>query len=321
MLTKEDQINTLRLMYQIRLFEERAKELYMAAKRARNFLGALHSYIGQEAIAVGVCSCLRPDDYVFSTHRGHGHFIAKGGDMGRMLAELHGKETGCCRGRGGSMHLFCPEIGFMGGNGVVGAGIPLAVGTAYSAQYRGTDQVSVCFFGEGAACQGTFHEALNMAALWKLGVVFVCENNVYAVTTPVADTVSVRDIADRAAGYGIPGEVVDGNNVRAVRQAAQEAVDRARRGEGPTLLECKTYRIDPHCMVLPEWRPQEEHQAWRDKDPILRFERELLEGGLADEGDFARLKQEVARELDEAERFAESSAYPDAERFRSAAGL
>lgn len=321
MLTKEDQINTLRQMYRIRLFEERAKELYMAAKRAHKFLGALHSYIGQEAIAVGVCSCLRPDDYVFSTHRGHGHFIAKGGDVGRMLAELHGKETGCCRGRGGSMHLFCREIGFMGGNGVVGAGIPLAVGAAYSAQYRGTDQVSVCFFGDGAACQGTFHEALNMAALWKLGVVFVCENNVYAVTTPVTDTVSVRDIADRAAGYGIPGEVVDGNNVEAVQQAAQEAVGRARRGEGPTLLECKTYRIDPHCMVLPEWRPQEEHEAWRDKDPILRRERELLEEGLADEGDFACLKQEVARELDEAERFADGSPYPDAERFRSAAEL
>lgn len=317
MLSRDKQINMLRLMYRIRLFEERAKKLYKEALRAREFLGALHSYIGEEAVAVGVCMCLRPDDYVFSTHRGHGHFIAKGGDLKRMLAELQGKETGYCRGRGGSMHLFCTEIGLMGGNGIVGGGIPLALGAGYSVQYRNSDQVSVCFFGDGGASQGTFHEALNMAALWRLPVVFVCENNCYAVTTPVSETISIPDIADRASSYGIPGKVVDGNNVLEVYEATQEAIDRAREGEGPTLLECKTYRIDPHCMVLPESRTEKEFEKWREKDPISRLERKLLEQRVATPEDFESLKGEVTKELDEAEDFAKNSAYPDAESLKT----
>ena len=313
---KEDFLNILKLMYQIRLFEERAKKLYRQNRLAGNFLGALHTYIGQEAIAVGVCISLRKSDYVFSTHRGHGHFIAKGGDLKKAMAELHGKDTGYCHGRGGSMHLFYPEIGFLGGNGIVGAGIPLAIGAAYSAQYRHSDQVTVSFFGDGAACQGTFHESLNMASLWKLPVVFVCENNCYAVTTSVGESICVDDIARRASGYGITGKVVDGNDVLAVYAAAKEAIARARAGEGPTLLECKTYRIDPHCMVLPEMRSEKELEEWKKKDPILRFEIQLKKEFRVDEKVLERLKREITAEIDEAEKFAVSSPFPDVELFK-----
>ncbi|MBM4049567.1 MAG: thiamine pyrophosphate-dependent dehydrogenase E1 component subunit alpha [Planctomycetes bacterium] len=302
-------------MYRIRLFEERAKRMYKQHLLDGNFLGALHSYIGEEAIAVGVCACLRKDDYVFSTHRGHGHFIAKGGDVKRMLAELQGKATGCSRGRGGSMHLFDPEIGFLGGNGIVGGGIPLALGSAYSAWYRGSDQVTVCFFGDGAASQGTFHEALNLAGLWKLPVVFVCENNCYAVTTGVGETISIANVADRAAGYGLPGKVVDGNDLLAVHEAANAAVARARSGDGASLLECKTYRVDPHCMVLPETRATDELAGWKQKDPIARFEKWLEGQGAGTPADFARVRDEASRDVDEAERFAAQSPYPDVAEF------
>ena len=258
MCDKEKLVGMLELMYKIRFFEERAKKLYKAGMMAGNFLGALHSYIGEEAIAVGACSCLKKEDYILSTHRGHGHFIAKGGDLKRMLAELQGKETGYCKGRGGSMHLFDPKIGFLGGNGIVGGGIPIAIGTAFSARYRGSNQVTVCFFGDGAATQGTFHESLNMASLWKLPAVFICENNLYAVTTPTLETISIPNIGDRASAYGIPGKVIDGNDVMEVYQIVSESVEKSRSGEGPSLIECKTYRWDPHCFVIPETRVKDE---------------------------------------------------------------
>lgn len=316
MVSKSQLLEFLKLMYKIRLFEERAKKLYKQNMLTENFLGALHTYIGQEAIAVGVCASLGKDDYVFSTHRCHGHFIAKGGNLKSILAELHGKKTGCCKGRGGSMHLFDSEIGFLGGNGIVGAGIPLALGTAYASWYRDLDRVTVCFFGDGAACQGTFHESLNMAALWKLPNVFICENNCYAVTTPVSDTVSVTDIAIRAKGYGLPGKVVDGNDVLAVYEEAAAAIAHARAGKGPMLIECKTYRIDPHCMAIPESRPPEEIKAWKNKDPILRLEEKLQHEGVASQTDFEVFKREILEELNEAEKFVQESPYPDVESFK-----
>jgi pyruvate dehydrogenase E1 component alpha subunit len=313
---KDELLHVLRLMYTIRLFEEHAKKLYRQHLLSGSFLGALHTYIGEEAVAVGVCVSLRRDDYIFSTHRGHGHFIAKGGDVKKLMAELLGKEDGCSRGRGGSMHLFAPEIGFLGGNGIVGAGIPLSIGAAYSAQYRDSDQVTVCFFGDGAASQGTFHESLNIASLWKLPVVFVCENNRYAVTTPVSETICVEDVAGRASGYGITGKVVDGNDVLEVHRVAQEAIERARVGGGPTLLECKTYRVDPHCMVISEFRKKEEREEWGKKDPILLFESRLKKESIADQKDFERLRREITAEIEEADTFAASSPFPDVESFK-----
>lgn len=315
-MTEIEKINLLNVMYRIRLFEERAKKMFKQNRLAGSFMGALHTYIGQEAIAAGVCACLGKDDYIFSTHRGHGHFIARGGELKKTLAELQGKETGYSGGLGGSMHLFDVHLGFMGGNGIVGGGIPLALGTAFSAQYRGTDQVTVCFFGDGAAGQGTFHESLNLASLWKLPVVYICENNAYAVTTSVRDAVCVGDIACRAAGYGVWGTVVDGNDVLAVHTAADTAVARARAGDGPSLLECKTYRIDPHCMVLPESRSKEELEEWKAKDPIDQFERCLLEEGLADRDILRHMKEKAVQELDEAEQFAVNSPFPCVEEFR-----
>jgi pyruvate dehydrogenase E1 component alpha subunit len=274
-------------------------------------VGALHSCEGQEAVAAGVGVCLRKDDYQFSTHRGHGHAIAKGLDLKRMAAEMLGKATGCSGGRGGSMHLFDLEIGLMGGNGIVGGGMPLALGTAFSARYRGTDQVTVCYFGEGAASQGAAHESINMAAVQRLPIVYVCENNLYAATTHVRQNCPVENIADRAAGYGIPGRVVDGNDVLAVRRAAAEAVARARQGRGPTLLECKTYRHRPHCMVIPEHRPAEERDGWKGRDPIRRFEEQLCGENVAARDEIERLAADAQRELAEAIDFAERSPDPD----------
>jgi len=316
MCDKEKLVGMLRLMYKIRFFEERAKKLYKAGMLSGNFLGALHSYIGEEAIAVGACSCLKKEDYILSTHRGHGHFIAKGGDLKRMLAELQGKETGYCKGRGGSMHLFDPKIGFLGGNGIVGGGIPIAIGTAFSSKYRGTEQVTVCFFGDGAATQGTFHESLNMASLWKLPAVFICENNLYAVTTPTLETISIPNIGDRASAYGIPGKVIDGNDILEVYQIVSEAVNRARSGEGPSLIECKTYRWDPHCFVIPETRAKDEMERWKTKDPIPRFEKKLLDGKIITDDDIKKMKSEVIKEIDEAEDFAKNSPLPDVEAFK-----
>jgi pyruvate dehydrogenase E1 component alpha subunit len=321
MLERGKLLNMLKLMYKIRRFEERAKKLYKEKWLEGSFLGALHSYAGEEAIAVGACSCLKKSDYILSTHRGHGHCLAKGGDLKKMLAELQGKETGYSRGRGGSMHLFAPEIGLLGGNGIVGGGIPISLGVAYSAKYRNSKQVTVCFFGDGAATQGTFHESLNIASLWKLPVVFICENNLYAVTTPVSETISVPDIGERARAYGIPGKVIDGQDVLKVHQVVSEAVDRARAGEGPTLIECKTYRYEPHCAVIAETRAKEEIEEWKRKDPISRFEKKLLEEKKTSSEEIERIKSEVLKEIDEAEDFAKNSPFPDAKNFKESLNM
>lgn len=297
-------------MVLIREFELSTMEIFAQRMRAGDFPGALHSSEGQEAIAVGVMSRLRPDDYVFSTYRGHGHAIAKGIPLERVAAEVHGRASGASRGFGGSMHLFWKPLNFMGGNGIVGGGIPLALGTAYAAVKRGSDQVTAVFFGDGAASQGSFHEALNMAALKRWPVIFVCENNLYAATTHVSGNCPLENIADRAAAYGIPGVVADGNDVLAVADTAEAAVARARAGQGPTLIEFKTYRHRAHCMVIPEHRAYQERTTWRERDPIERFAARLLAEGIADQAQLDDIRRQAAARLEQALQFMRESPLP-----------
>lgn len=308
---KELQLEMLETMYKIRLFEQRCARLFN-----QNFIyGALHLYIGEEAIATGACAMLNTDDYVASTHRGHGHAIAKGAELKYMLAELMGRATGYSGGHGGSMHIFCEELGLLGGNGIVGAGIPIATGAAYSVQYRKSDQVVVCFFGDGASNNGTFHESMNMAALWKLPIVFICENNTVAATTHFHEVFPTEDIAPRAAGYGMPYEIIDGNDVEAVYAAASKAVDNARGGKGPTLIECKTYRIEQHCMVLNQQRDEQELAEWKARDPILLYEKKLLSAG-AGQSEIEGIESKVKEGLDRAEKFAADSPWPEIKNLR-----
>lgn len=295
-------------MLLIRAFEEKAEELYGLGR----VHGTMHLSIGQEAVAVGVCEALRPDDFILSTHRGHGHCLAKGADVRRMMAEFLGKETGYCRGRGGSMHIADVDGGNLGANGIVAGGLPIATGVGLSIQARRTGQVCVAFFGDGAANEGAFHESLNLASIWNLPVVFVCENNQYAMSMPVHRSMRVERVADRACAYGIPGRTVDGMDVLAVFEAAQEAVDRARRGDGPTLLECVTYRYRGHSKSdRQRYRTREEVERWRAQDPIDRFRRRLEEQGVLQPGEFEKLKAAAREQVEEAVRFAEESPEPD----------
>lgn len=297
-------------MLEIRLFEEKIFELY-----AQNLVpGTIHLYAGEEAVAVGVCSSLRKDDYITSTHRGHGHCIAKGADLKRTMAEILGKKTGYCKGKGGSMHIADFNVGMLGATAVVGAGLPIAVGAGLSIQLRKTDQVVVCFFGEGASNQGTFHESINMASVWRLPVVFVCENNLYAMGTRQSRVMNITDVANRAAAYGIPGEIVDGNDVLAVHEIIGKAVERARKGEGPTLVECKTYRHKGHSRVDPaKYRPKEEVEEWLGKDPIKNFRTYLLAAHFMTEMEIQQIEQNVSIKIEEAVKFALESPFPLAE--------
>jgi pyruvate dehydrogenase E1 component alpha subunit len=296
-----------RTMVTIRKFETLAGELFAAGK----IPGFIHLSIGQEASAVGVCSALRPDDYITTTHRGHGHVIAKGGDLKKMFAELMGRETGYCKGKGGSMHIADFSLGVLGANGVVAGGFPIIVGVGLSIKLRGTDQVAVCFFGDGASNRGPFHEALNMASIWKLPILFVCENNQYASTTSVNYSTSVKSVALRAKGYGIPGKSVDGNNILEVREVALEAVKRARHGEGPTLQENRTYRMRGHFEGDPQrYRSKEEVEGFIEKDPILQFQKLLKTKKLLHGKKDAQIYAEIDNELKEAVRFAEESRMP-----------
>lgn len=308
--TKEKLVEMYRKMLEIRYFEEKVYELY-----GKNLVpGTIHLYAGQEAVAVGVCANLRKDDYITSTHRGHGHCLAKGADMKRVMAEILGKKRGYCKGKGGSMHIADFSVGMLGATAVVGAGIPIAAGAGLSIKLRGTDQVVACFFGEGASNQGTFHEGINMAAIWRLPVLFVCENNLYAMGTRQSMVMLLENVADRAAAYGIPGVVVDGNDVLAVYEAAGQAVERARRGGGPTLIECKTYRHKGHSRFDPAtYRPKEEVEAWLKRDPIPRFRSRLLEAGVLTGAEADALEQEVAVEVEEAVKFALEGPYPKPE--------
>jgi len=269
--------DALRTMWRIRRFEEAVDDLF-----ARGLMhGTMHLSIGQEASATGVCLALREDDAITSTHRGHGHCIGKGADLVRMMAELLAKETGYCRGRGGSMHIADVATGNLGANGIVAGGIPIAAGAALAYKLRGEDRVVACFFGDGAANEGAFHEAVNLAAIWKLPVVFVCENNKYGMSFSTEKSFAIKTIAERAAAYGIPGVTVDGNDLVAVHDAAAAAVARARAGEGPTLLESVTYRWKGHSKSDKNlYRTKEEIAEWRAKDPILAFETKVKESGL-----------------------------------------
>lgn len=295
-------------MLMIRNFEETFKRLVETGRP----LGSGHLYAGQEAVAVGVCAHLRPDDYIASTHRGHGHCIAKGVEPRLMFAELYGKITGACKGKGGSMHITGFDVGMLGVNPIVGGGIPHAVGAALTAKVKGTDGVAVTFFGDGAANQGTFHESINLAAVWKLPCIFVCENNLYAESTPVEYAAAGENIADRGAGYGIPSFVVDGMDVFAVYEAAGEAIARARAGGGPTLLECKTYRFYGHFLGdQPErYRTKEEEEYWRSRDPIPSFRQKVLELELLTQKELEEVDAKVDAVLEEAVKFAEESPLP-----------
>jgi pyruvate dehydrogenase E1 component alpha subunit len=306
-IAKEKLIDMYRVMVRIRTFEERvAKEF-----AARNILGAAHLYAGEEAVAVGACANLRPDDYIISTHRGHGHLIAKGGKTERMMAELYGKKTGYNKGKGGSMHIADIEIGILGANAIVGAGIPIAGGAALSAKMRGTDQVTICFLGDGATNTGRFHEGVNLAAIWNLPVVYVIENNMYAEATPLSAVCKLAKLSDRAKAYGIPGKTVDGNDVLAVYEAVGEAVARARKGQGPTLIECKTYRQRGHFEGDAQtYRTKEEISAWLKKDPIPRFRKKLTSMGVLTKEAADKIVQEMREEIERAVKFAVESPYP-----------
>ncbi len=295
-------------MLRIREFESKAQSLFADGR----IPGFVHLYLGEEAVATGVCACLSDEDYITSTHRGHGHIVAKGGDLKFMMAELYGKATGYGKGKGGSMHIADRDKGILGANGIVGAGHNIAVGAGLSAQLRETDQVCVCFFGDASTNQGTFHESMNLAAVWNLPVIFVCENNNYGISMSQARHQKIKDVADRGAAYGIPGVVVDGNDVLAVYEAATEAVARARKGQGPTLVECKTYRWRGHFEGDPgNYKPKEEQEAWLKKDPIPRFEAFLKENNVLSEKELSACVEQVMNEIKDAIQFAEESPEPD----------
>jgi TPP-dependent pyruvate/acetoin dehydrogenase alpha subunit len=301
-----------RMMVLIRRFEEKAMTLYLNGQLP----GFLHSSLGQEAIPVGVSACLREDDYIATTHRGHGDILAKGSKADRMMAELFAKATGYCKGKGGSMHIADLDLGILGATGIVGGGIPIINGAALAAKLRGTDQVGVCYFGDGASNEGTFHEALNLAAIWDLPVVFVCHNNMYAESTPLSyHQKGVRDLADRALGYGMEGFSVDGNDVFEIYAATSRAVTRARKGEGPSLINCRTYRLTGHFVGDPGtlYRSKEEVEEAKSREPLGRFRRRLIDMKALTEEKARQIEADVEREIEAAVRFAQESPEPTAE--------
>ncbi|MDR3589234.1 MAG: thiamine pyrophosphate-dependent dehydrogenase E1 component subunit alpha [Negativicutes bacterium] len=306
-LSKEKLLGFYETMLTIRSFESKAVELFADNKLP----GFVHLYLGEEAVATGVSASLTSKDYITSTHRGHGHLIAKGGKVELMMAELFGKATGYCKGKGGSMHIADVDLGILGANGIVGAGLPIATGAAYACKYKNTGAVTVCFFGDGASNRGTFHEAMNMASIWKLPVVFVCENNLYGISNCQRDHMKVVDVSERASAYGIPGITVDGNDVVAVHEAAEEAIARARRGDGPSLIECKTWRWRGHFEGDPAvYKNSAEQEAWLNKDPIPRLAHKLVELKYATQAELDAIKATVEGKIAAAIVFATNS--PDA---------
>jgi len=309
-LTKEKMIDLYATMKKIRLFEEKVSELFAEGKLP----GFVHLYAGEEAIGVGVCAHLTDRDYITSTHRGHGHCIAKGVEINSMMAEVYGKATGACKGKGGSMHIADVDKGMLGANGIVGAGGPLACGSGLMAKTLGTDQVTVCFFGDGAAEQGTMHEAMNLACCWNLPVVFVCENNGYAESTPWGYHCAAKSIADRAAAYDMPGITVDGTDFFAVYEAAEEAIGRARRGDGPSLMECRGFRYYGHfegdAML---YVTEEEKKRNRARDPIENVKKRAIERSLVSAAQLAEVDAQAAAIIEEAVKFAEESSWPKPE--------
>lgn len=309
--TKSEKLHLYKTMLTVRAFEEKAGELF-----SQNLIpGFIHLSIGEEASSVGTCSVLRDDDYVASTHRGHGHLIAKGADPKKMFAELLGKKTGYCKGKGGSMHIADFSLGILGANGVVGGGFPIIIGAGLSIQLRKTNQVGIVFFGDGAANRGTFHEAANMAAIWKLPVIFVCENNLYASTTPAGYSLAGGSIAGRASAYGIPGYTVNGNDILEVRKVMGEAVKQARDGNGPSIVENKTYRFRGHFEGDPQkYRtPKEVEDFKREHDPIQLFKAVLIKEGILNENQDIDLRDEIAKMIKEAVQYALEQPLPQPE--------
>lgn len=298
------------IMFRMRRFEEEVFEFYKKGMMP----GLAHLYMGEEAVAAGVCAALKEDDFIGSTHRGHGHLVARGADINRMMAEILGKKDGYSNGKGGSMHIMAMDKGILGANGIVGGEIPIATGAAYTAKYLGTDQVAVSFFGDGASNEGTFHESINMASAWDLPVIYVVENNLYGISVDIRDVTNIENIADRAIGYGIPGVVVDGMDVTAVHKEAEKAVKRARNGGGPTIIECKTYRWQGHHVGDPgEYRVRKnenEKPEWMARCPVACLRRELPAAGIS-EAEIAGLEAAVDEEIQKAVKFASESPYPD----------
>jgi pyruvate dehydrogenase E1 component alpha subunit len=309
-LSREHLLDILRQMLRIRRFEEKCAELY-TKERIRGFL---HLYIGQEAVAVGVLRSLAENDTIIATYREHGHALARGVGMNEVMAEMYGKQEGCSRGRGGSMHIFDAPTRFLGGNAIVGGGLPLAVGLALADAMRNRPNVTACFFGEGAVAEGEFHESLNLAGLWRLPVLFVCENNLYAMGTALARSESETDIHRKAEVYRIPSEVVDGMDPVAVEAAAARAVDAVRSGQGPRFLECRTYRFRAHSMFDPElYRDKQEVEAWRERDPIVRLTTWMRGTGSLHDADVAEIEAAVGAEVDAAVAFAEAGSWEPVE--------
>lgn len=307
-LNKEQLLAFYKNMVTIRAFESKAVELFAAGE----IPGFVHLYLGEEAIATGVCANLEKKDYIASTHRGHGHLISKGGDLKLMMAELYGKATGYCKGKGGSMHIADVDLGILGANGIVGAGMPIATGAAFACKYKKSDAVAVAFFGDGASDRATFHESLNMASIWNLPVVFVCENNGWAISNSQKDHQNITDISDRASGYGIPGVSVDGNDVIAVYEAASAAIERARKGEGPTLVECKTWRHRGHFEGDPgAYKDPKDQEEWLKKDPIAKLEKNLLKLKYATQAELDQVKEAAQAEIEAAIKYAQESPAPD----------
>jgi len=299
-----------RKMVAVRVFEETAADLFLKGQLP----GFLHSYIGQEAVAAGVCAHLTPQDMITSTHRGHGHAVAKGARLDMMMAELFAKQTGYCHGKGGSMHIADLDLGILGANGIVGAGVPIATGAGLALKLKGTDRVTVAFFGDGGSNTGAFHEGVNMAAVWNLPVVFVCENNQYAESTPRDVHQKIQDIAQRAMAYDIPGVVADGMDVFDVYQKASEAIDRARTGGGPTLVEAKTYRFMGHYVGDPQtYRSKDEVEQWKKRDPILMFRKRVVEEGKITAVELDAMDAAIAKEMEAAVEFARQSPEPEIE--------
>lgn len=310
MMQKEELLKILYLMLKVRRVEECLLDIFSQGK----IPGFIHVGIGQEAVAAGVCSCLKADDLIFTTHRGHGQALAKGIDLNRFMAEIYGRKDGFCKGKAGSMHIASKEAGIAGSNGIVGGGLPISLGTAFASVYRGEDTVTVCFFGDGATNEGTFHESLNLAALWNLPVIFCCENNGWAQFTPQKVYMKVENISTRAQSYGMVGITVDGDDVLEVRGEAEKAVERARKGEGPTLLECKTHRWYGHYAGDPQkYRSETEVQEVRQFDPILKFEKFLLESTYIGPDYVDTVEAKIKSEIEEALAFAQSSPVAGAE--------
>jgi pyruvate dehydrogenase E1 component alpha subunit len=309
-ISKEKLLEMLETMLLIRHFEDRIYYLFLQGAMP----GTIHLYQGEEGVAVGVCANLCKDDVITSTHRPHGHAIAKGVSVKAVMAELFGKTTGCCRGKGGSMHIGDPEMGALPAIAIVGGNIPIAAGAALAFKFQKRDRVAVSFFGDGASNEGTFHESINMAAIWNLPVIFVCENNLYGASTPVSKVMKTADVAARAVVYGIPGKAVDGNDVIAVYQTAMEAVERARSGGGPTLVECKTYRHGGHSRSdACNYRPKVEKEEWLKKDTILRMKKKLIEMKLLTGEMVKEIEERIEKEIDEAVAFARNSPSPQPE--------